>query len=262
MKYYVVDAFTDTLFGGNPAGVCLPERELDEATMQNIAAENNLSETAFVRKRDGYYDLRWFTPQCEIELCGHATLASAYVLTHFADISASELRFETKSGTLRVTRSDGLYNLDFPARQVQPVEVTAQMEQAIGMHVLEAYTRVGDLLLLLEDEAQLRDATPDFEIIKALATHAVTMTAMGETVDFVSRFFAPNMGIHEDPVTGSAHCALIPFWAKRLGKSKLTARQLSKRGGQLWCEDAGERVKIGGKAVLYLVGDITIGGES
>lgn len=260
MKYYVVDAFTDTLFGGNPAGVCLPDCELDDATMQNIAAENNLSETAFVWKRDGFYDLRWFTPVCEIALCGHATLGSAYVLTHFVDPDASELRFETKSGTLTVTKADDLYILDFPARQVKPVEVTAQMEQAIGARVLEAYTRAEDLLLLLEDENTIAHLSPDFEKVNALSKHAVTVTAKGDTVDYVSRFFAPNMGIPEDPVTGSAHCTLIPFWAKRFGKSKLTARQLSKRGGRLWCEDADVRVKIGGKAVLYLTGEINVGG--
>ena len=260
MKYYIVDAFTDTVFKGNPAGVCLLEDELDDITMQSISAENNLSETAFLIKRDGYYDLRWFTPKVEIDLCGHATLGSAFILMNFVDVTMSEICFKTKSGTLTVKKREDLYELDFPSRKTQEIAVTAEMTQAIGDTVLEAYisNNERDLLLLLKNETQVQRATPDFSLLKELASHAVTITAKGNTVDFVSRFFAPNMGIDEDPVTGSAHTGLIPFWSERLKKEKMTATQLSTRGGILFCENCGDRVKIAGKAVLYLQGEILI----
>ena len=258
MKYYIVDAFTDTIFKGNPAGICLVEDEIDAMTMQWIAAENNLSETAFVIKRAGYYDLRWFTPKTEIDLCGHATLGSAFVITNFVDRSENEIRFDTKSGALFVKKTDDFYVLDFPLRNPQPTAVTAPMERAMGTRVLEAHVFARDLLLLLADEAQVRSCVPDFSLVGALAEHAVTITAKGNSVDFVSRFFAPNVGIPEDPVTGSAHTILTPFWAKRLGKDSMTARQLSRRGGTLCCESRGDRVKIAGKAALYLQGEIKI----
>lgn len=262
MKYYIVDAFTDTLFKGNPAGVCVLQEAIDDAVMQSIAAENNLSETAFAVKRDGYYDLRWFTPKVEIDLCGHATLGSAYVIMNFFDTCAKEIRFETKSGPLAVKRTDDIYELNFPARKNRPAAVTAAMKQAMGVEILEAYftNHDRDLLLLLENEQQVKNAAPDFEAIKPLASHAVTLTAKGDAVDFVSRFFAPNMGIPEDPVTGSAHTGLIPFWAERLNKKKMTATQLSTRGGMLFCENGEDRVKIAGKAALYLQGEIFVNG--
>lgn len=257
MKYFVVDAFTDTVFKGNPAGVCVLERELDTVTMQNIAAENNLSETAFVVKCDGYYDLRWFTPEVEIDLCGHATLGSAFVITNFVDTNAKEIIFETKSGALKVKKVDNIYELDFPSRKPKQTEIVAQMEQAVGVPILEAHIS-RDLLLLIKNEQQLKDLTPDFDVLRHLADHAVIVTAKGDTVDFVSRFFAPNVGVPEDPVTGSAHTTLIPFWAEKLGKKKMTAKQLSKRGGTLYCEDCGERVKIAGNAILYMKGEISL----
>ena len=256
MKYYVIDAFTDELFRGNPAGVCILDRELDDATMQNIAAENNLSETAFVLRRGEYYDLRWFTPKVEVNLCGHATLGSAFVIDNFIDANASEIRFETKSGTLTVNKEDDLYVLNFPARKPKKTEITPQMEQAIGATICEALIS-SYLLLLLENEQQIQNLTLDFELIRQLAA-PVIVTAKGYTVDFVSRFFAPNVGIPEDPVTGSAHTMLIPFWSERLAKKKMTAMQLSERGGMIFCEDCGERVKIAGKAVLYLQGEVNI----
>ncbi len=258
MKYYMIDAFTDTVFKGNPAGVCLPEAELDDVAMQKIAAENNLSETAFAVKQDGYYDLRWFTPEVEIDLCGHATLGSAYVIMNFVDTGIKEIRFESKSGTLFVRRKENLYELDFPARKTRKTAVTAEMEQAFGVKILEAYilNDSRELLLLLENERQVKNAAPDFDLVKNLASHAVTITSQGEQVDFVSRFFAPNMGIFEDPVTGSAHTGLIPFWSERLNKNRMTAIQLSKRGGNIICEYCGERVKIAGNAALYLEGEI------
>lgn len=255
-KYYMVDAFTDTVFKGNQAGVCLVEDELDTETMQNIAAENNLSETAFIVKRQGFYDLRWFTPEVEIDLCGHATLASAFVITNFTDDDSPEIRFETLSGTLTVRKEEDLYVMDFPARKPRPIPVTPQMEKAIGMPALEAHLS-RDLLLVVDNEQAVRGVTPDYDLIRQMDCFAVIVTAAGDNVDFVSRFFAPGAGVPEDPVTGSAHATLIPFWAERLGKNKMTARQLSKRGGTLFCEHCGDRVKIAGKAALYLSGMIT-----
>jgi len=255
MKYYVVDAFTDVLFKGNPAGVCILENELDVSIMQNIAAENNLSETAFVLKQDGYYSLRWFTPKAEIDLCGHATLGSAFVITNFIDTNTDKMRFETKSGTLIVDWKGDLYVLDFPSRKPQKAEITPQMEQAVGVSVCEAYIS-RDLLLLLKDERQIQNLAPDFELIKQIADHAVIVTAKGDNADFVSRVFAPNVGIPEDPVTGSTHTTLIPFWSDRLNKDKMIARQLSKRGGTIFCENCGDRVKMAGKAILYLQGEV------
>ena len=258
MRYYIVDAFTDKLFGGNPAGVCLLNEWPDKDVMQNIAAENNLAETAFIVKRDDYYDLRWFTPEVEIDLCGHATLASGFIIANFVDPEAHSMRFETQSGTLTVTKRGDIYEMDFPARLPQKIEVTQLMCQAIGMPVLGAHLS-RDLLLLVDSEKDVKDLTPDLNLLKQIQDcFAVIVTAKGETADFVSRFFAPNAGIPEDPVTGSSHSTLIPFWAERLGKNKLTARQLSKRGGVLYCENCGERVKIAGKAVLYLQGEINV----
>ena len=258
MRYYIVDAFTDKLFGGNPAGVCLLNEWPDKDVMQNIAAENNLAETAFLVKRENYYDLRWFTPEVEIDLCGHATLASGFIIANFVDPEARTMGFETQSGTLTVTKRGDLYEMDFPARLPQKIEVTHLMCKAIGMPVLEAHLS-RDLLLLVDSEQDVKDLTPDLSLLKQIPDcFAVIVTARGETVDFVSRFFAPNAGIPEDPVTGSSHSTLIPFWAERLGKEQLTAKQLSKRGGVLYCENCGERVKIAGKAVLYLQGEINV----
>lgn len=257
MRYYVVDAFTDKLFGGNPAGVCLLDEWPDKEEMQSIAAENNLAETAFVVKREGYYDLRWFTPEVEIDLCGHATLASGFIIANFVDPKALTMRFETQSGTLTVTKHGDIFEMDFPTRLPKKIEVTQLMSQAISTPILEAHLS-RDLLLLVDSEKDVKDLTPDLNLLKQIPDcFAVIVTAKGETADFVSRFFAPNAGITEDPVTGSSHSTLIPFWAERLRKSKLTAKQLSKRGGVLYCENCGDRVKIAGKAVLYLQGEIS-----
>ena len=258
MRYFVVDAFADTLFQGNPAGVCLLDTWLKDHLMQQIAAENALSETAFVVKQDGYYDLRWFTPTTEVDLCGHATLASAFVVTQFLDPGISSMDFHTKSGLLSVTKSDDLFELDFPARKPQKIQVTPQMEQALGVPILEAH-KARDTLLLLESEEQVKDLQPDFNLIANLPDcFAVIATAKGENVDFVSRFFAPGAGVPEDPVTGSAHSTLIPFWAQRLHKEDMIAKQLSKRGGTLFCKNQGDRVKISGRAVLYLQGELVV----
>jgi len=258
LKYYVADAFTDQLFGGNPAGVCLPDAALPEALMQQIAAENNLSETAFVVPNGEDYDIRWFTPKAEIDLCGHATLASAFILRKFKALDQAEFRFHSQSGLLKVSvAEDGLYVLDFPARMPIPIEVIKEMKVAIGCKILEAYLS-RDLILVLESEATVRECRPDIALIASLPGHACGITARGDACDFVSRFFAPKFGIEEDPVTGSLHCELIPLWAAKLGKEKLAARQLSKRGGALFCENKGERVLIGGHAVLYLEGIIKV----
>jgi len=258
MNYYIVDAFTDTLFRGNQAGVCLLDEWPADALMQNIAAENNLAETAFVVNRGDYYDLRWFTPEVEIDLCGHATLASAFVIANFVDTDVLDMDFHTMSGILSVRKSHDLYEMDFPARAPVQIEPTAQMSQAIGLPVREAHLS-RDLLLLVDSEQEVRDLKPNFELLKQIPDcFAVIVTAKGTDVDFVSRFFAPDAGVPEDPVTGSAHCSLIPFWAERLQKKKMIARQLSKRGGTLFCEHRDDRVKIAGKAVLYLQGELFV----
>ncbi|MDR0293491.1 MAG: PhzF family phenazine biosynthesis protein [Oscillospiraceae bacterium] len=258
MDYYVIDAFSDALFGGNPAGVCLLDEWLAEETMQNIAAENNLAETAFVVKRESHYDLRWFTPETEIDLCGHATLASAFVVTRYLDRGAGYMEFHTKSGVLPVRKNGDLFEMDFPSRNPEKIGVTALMEQAVGAPVLEAHMS-RDMLLLLKDEEQVRNLKPDLNLVAKLpGCFALIVTAQGGGVDFVSRFFAPGAGIPEDPVTGSSHATLIPFWAKRLQKEKMTAKQLSRRGGTLYCEDCGGRVKIAGRAALYLRGEIFV----
>jgi len=265
MEYHIVDVFTDKLFGGNPAGVCVLDKWLADDILQSIAAENNLSETAFLVRQDGYYDLRWFTPSIEVELCGHATMASAFVLFDETEQTASELKFKTKSGVLSVSKGNDLFCLDFPSRPVSIYPTYQTFEKAFNVKPVAVYKAV-DFLVLLNNEEELRKINPDFTMLKNIKEDAgidndcfgIIVTAKGNDCDFVSRFFAPNAGIDEDPVTGRAHCSLIPFWSERFNKTKLTAKQLSKRGGVLYCEDCGERVKIGGKAVRYLKGRICI----
>lgn len=258
MKYFVVDAFADNVFQGNQAGVCLVEQPLDDETMQNIAAENNLSETAFIFKNGRDFDLRWFTPEVEVDLCGHATLASAYILSTIVDATLKEMKFNTLSGILTVTKNNDLLEMDFPARKPAKIAADDLMQRAIGATVLEAH-QSRDMLLLVESEAVVCSLQPNLSLLGQIPDcFAVIVTAKGSEVDFVSRFFAPNVGVSEDPVTGSAHSTLIPFWSERLGKKKMIAKQLSKRGGTLYCEDCDERVKISGHAALYLTGEIHI----
>lgn len=260
MKYYVIDTFTDTLFKGNPAGVCLLDHEIPSTMMQKTAFENNLAETAFLLKTGDAYSLRWFTPEMEIDLCGHATLATAFVLMNYVDPKLETVCFETKSGILTVTRNSGMYTMDFPSRMPVPAAAHPLLEKALGCHVLETHLS-RDMVVLVENEETVANLDVDISLLAQISkdlSFAVTVTAKGKTCDFVSRFFAPNAGVSEDPVTGSAHSSLIPFWSRRLGKTAMTAKQLSPRGGTLFCEDRGERVNISGQAVCYLVGDITI----
>ncbi|WP_342421062.1 PhzF family phenazine biosynthesis protein [Paenibacillus sp. FSL E2-0178] len=259
MKYYVVDAFAEKLFEGNPAGVCIMKDWLPDKTMQQIAAENNLSETAFAVKEGDHYRLRWFTPADEIELCGHATLATAYVLANFYETDAASFKFQTMSGEVVVLRKGEYYELDFPSRMPEPWTLTSQMVEALGIQPVETYLG-RDLMFVLEKEEDVLNAAPDFSKLRQLPDGlGVSITARSETYDFASRSFFPKLNVNEDPVCGSAHCNFIPYWAARLGKDELVARQLSKRGGTLYCINDGDRVKISGSAVLYAVAELQIG---
>lgn len=259
MKYYVVDAFAEKLFEGNPAGVCIMKAWLPDETMQQIAAENNLSETAFAVKEGDHYRLRWFTPADEIELCGHATLATAYVLANFYETNVASFKFQTMSGELVVLRKGEYYELDFPSRMPEPWTLTSQMVEALGIQPVETYLG-RDLMFVLEKEEDVLNAAPDFSKLRQLPDGlGVSITARSETYDFASRSFFPKLNVNEDPVCGSAHCNFIPYWAARLGKDELVARQLSKRGGTLYCINDGDRVKISGSAVLYAVAELQIG---
>ena len=235
LPLYQLDAFTSRRFGGNPAAVVLLDRWLPDSTLAAIAAENNLAETAFVIARANLSPLRWFTPAVEVDLCGHATLAAADVLFRYCYPQFDRLAFSTKSGELVVTRAGDLLTMDFPARPGAPVAVSDALTAALGSRPREAYL-ARDLLAIFDTESEVRALRPDFARVAALDAFALTVSAPGDTVDFVSRFFAPGVGIDEDPVTGSAHCTLMPYWAARLGKNALRAQQVSARGGDLWCE--------------------------
>jgi PhzF family phenazine biosynthesis protein len=254
---YTLDAFSDRVFGGNPAAVCPLTEWLDEGLMQSIAAENNLSETAFfVPDGDGYH-IRWFTPACEVELCGHATLASSYVIFQHIAPEKNELNFRALSGPLRVTRDGDLLSLDFPSRPPEPIDAPVEIVGALGVPPDEMW-KSRDHVAVFAHEDVVRNLKPDMARLAQVDMYALIVTARGKECDFVSRFFAPGRGIDEDPVTGSAHCTLIPFWAKRLGKSKLRALQVSKRGGELVCELNADRVKISGRVALYSEGFIHV----
>jgi PhzF family phenazine biosynthesis protein len=257
LTLYQVDAFTSRLFAGNPAAVCPLESWLEDGLMQSIALENNLSETAFFVRNGGVYDLRWFTPACEVGLCGHATLASAFVVFEYLDPTAKVVRFQTRSGELRVRRNGDLLVMDFPARPAQPCDLSSALAAALGKPPRELMA-ARDYLAVYDSEADVRALAPDMRALAALDRFAIIVTAPGKDADFVSRFFAPARGVDEDPVTGSAHCTLVPYWANRLGKTRLHARQVSARGGELWCELAGDRVFLSGRAVRYLEGTVSI----
>ncbi|THB71606.1 MAG: PhzF family phenazine biosynthesis protein [Desulfovibrio sp.] len=258
---YQVDAFTDKVFGGNPAAVCPLDEFLDVGLMQQIAAENNLSETAFFVKNKDRFDLRWFTPEFEIDLCGHATLASAFVVLDLMGHTDDRIHFDTKSGPLTVTRDNGLLRMDFPARPPKEYEAPAKLLKGMGNPAPKEILASRDAFLVYEDVDQVRELAPEFPMLVDLDVMGVIATAPGEPgsgVDFVSRFFAPSAGIDEDPVTGSAHCTLIPYWSERLGKNHLTAHQVSARGGVLDCTFEGDRATMAGQAVLYMKGIITL----
>jgi PhzF family phenazine biosynthesis protein len=259
---YQVDAFTDRVFGGNPAAVCLLDRMLPPSIMQKIAAENNLSETSFVVKEGARYLIRWFTPVSEVDLCGHATLASAYVLFKYIPDCGAKLEFMSRSGMLSATKSGDSITLDFPADTIAEASLPAGLPDALGAEPVATYKGKTDYMLVFGSEADILGMQPDFHKLKQLPCRGIIVTAPGTDSDFVSRFFAPLEGINEDPVTGSAHTTLAPYWAKRLGKTSFTARQLSARRGSLSVVLRGGRVEISGCAMLYMTGSIVLTEET
>ena len=258
MVQYIVDAFTDQIFQGNPAAVCVLDSWLPEELMQKIAMENNFAETAFVVPEGESWRLRWFTPEKEFDLCGHATLAAAYVLFRFYRPEAEKIVFTTLSGLLTVLRRDGLLEMNFPAYTPVRVEVSDEMTAALGVRPREAW-RARDLLCVLDREDDVVNLRPDMRVVEALGGEICIVTARGRRYDCVSRCFAPGCAVPEDPVTGSAHCLIVPYWARRLGKTELTARQASSRGGTLLCRLAGDRVFLAGQAALYAKSELFVG---
>jgi PhzF family phenazine biosynthesis protein len=258
-KIYQVDAFTDKVFHGNPAAVCQLKSWLSDEIMQNIAMENNLSETAFYVKTDNHYELRWFTPTVEVDLCGHATLASAFVLFNYESHHGNLISFSSlKSGILNVRKNKDLITLDFPADKFEEVELTEEIKAGFNIQPKIALKGKTDYLLIYDKESDIERIVPDYGKLARLDCRGVIISARGEKVDFVSRFFGPQSGVNEDPVTGSAHTTLTPYWAGQLGKTELTAVQLSKRLGYLRCKLSAGRVEISGKCRLYMIGEITI----
>ena len=259
IKLYQIDAFTARVFGGNPAAVCILDKWLDDELMQNIAAENNLSETAFAVKLDNAYEIRWFTPNSEVDLCGHATLASAHVLFTHYHFPGDKIIFQSMSkGELAVMRAGEFLTLDFPADPPEKLDHPQKLLDAIGKPAVESYRGSSDYMLLYDTQRDIEEISPDFARLAEVDLRGIIVTAPGNDTDFVSRFFAPKLEINEDPVTGSAHTTLTPFWSERLGKKALTARQLSRRKGDLQCKLLDSRVHITGKAVTYLEGEIEI----
>ena len=259
LSQYQVDAFSDKVFHGNPAAIVPLEEWMEDSLLQKIAMENNLSETAYFVKNDTGYHLRWFTPEYEIDLCGHATLASAYIIKNFLEPHLSEIVFSTeKAGILKAFASEGIYTLDFPSRVPQPCPVPDDLLKSIGIDTAVEVLRSRDYFVVLPDEESVLNAEPDYNIMKELDTIGVIITAKGHHSDVVSRCFYPGAGIPEDPVTGSAHCNIVPYWTEKLKKNKLFCRQLSPRGGELRCELKGDRVLMSGKCALFMHGEIYI----
>ena len=259
LTVYHVDAFAEKVFTGNPAAVIPLDDWLEEELMQKIAMENNLSETAFFVKTDEGYHLRWFTPEYEIDLCGHATLASAYVIKNFLEPHLAEINFSTqKAGVLKASAADGIYTLDFPSRMPQPCSVPDKLLPSIGISTVVEVLRSRDYFIVLPDENAVKNIEPDYTLMKELDTIGVIVTAKGHEADVVSRCFYPGAGIPEDPVTGSAHCNIVPYWSEKLSKTKLFCKQLSPRGGDLHCELNGDRVLMSGKCVLFMQGEIDL----
>lgn len=257
LTIYQADAFTNKVFGGNPAAIVPLEEWLPDSTLQAIALENNLSETAYFVKKDDHFHLRWFTPTIEIELCGHATLASAFILFTELGYSKKRIHFETLSGPLYVEKDNDVLAMDFPITYMTAIPFSEKMKKGLGAQYLEIYESDTKLMVVFENESEIKALAPDFRILNELGKNII-VTAKGDNCDFVSRFFAPASGIDEDPVTGSAHTALTPYWAAKLNKKKLEARQVSAREGHLFCEMKGDRVIIKGQSKLYLKGEIFI----
>lgn len=256
-RYFHIDAFTDHLFGGNPAGVCLLEQWPPDEVLRRVAAENNLSETAFLVPQGSAFELRWFTPAIEVDLCGHATLAAAHVVFTALTPEATEVAFETRSGRLTVRRSGELLVMDFPARPAQPFAPPPDLLQGLGRAPREVL-KARDVLCVFDSEDDVKLLKPDFAALARVDALGIIATAPGTQADFVSRFFAPRAGLNEDPVTGSAHCTLVPFWSARLKKKELLAHQVSARGGELYCTDRGDRVLLAGRAITYGEGVIRL----
>ncbi len=258
LKIYIVNAFADHRFGGNPAAVVPLQRWLSETLMQQIAAQNNIAETAFIVPEDKDFLIRWFTPTVEVALCGHATLATAHVFFNHLGYGQEQIRFHSKSGLLTVGRTDGKITLDFPADMPVPAETNEFLEDGLKLMPAEVYKSAFDFLVVLNDQQEIENLSPDFAILRRLPSRGTIVTAKGRESDFVSRCFFPQSGIDEDPVTGSAHTVLVPYWAGRLGKTRLSAIQLSKRRGYLDCELKKDRVLMSGHAFTYLAGEIEI----
>lgn len=257
MKQYVVDAFTDKVFSGNPAAVCVTNSEISEELMMNITRENNLSETAFAVKNGDFYKLRWFTPGGEIDLCGHATLGTAYVIMNYYEKDLKEVSFETMSGILTVKRKGELYEMDFPTYDLKPVKVTEDIIEALGAVPKEAYMG-RDMLCIFDNEETVRKLAPDLEKLKNIEGLLMHVTARGGEFDCVSRSFAPKLNVAEDPVCGSGHCHIVPYWAEKLNKNTITAYQASERGGILYCRKENGRIKISGKVSLYSIAELYV----
>ncbi len=259
LPFFQVDAFTSKLFGGNPAAVVPLENWLNDEVMQKIAAENNLSETAFFVKQGEHYHIRWMTPVSEVPLCGHATLASAYVIFNYIEQKAEQIKFMSKSGELIVEKDGENISLNFPINKPKPIQINQAVKEAFDKEPIEVLENGFFVLIVFDSEDYIRSYQPRVEALKKIHEHAVIISARGNQVDFVSRMFAPNEGIDEDPVTGSAHTVLIPYWKEKLGKKNFRALQVSKRCGELECEYLGDRVKISGRAVLYATGNLFLG---
>ena len=257
MKQYVIDAFTDKVFSGNPAAVCVTDSEISEELMMNITRENNLSETAFAIKNGDFYKLRWFTPGGEIDLCGHATLGTAYVIMNYYEKDLKEVSFETMSGILTVKRKGELYEMDFPTYDLKPVKITKDIVEALGAVPKEAYMG-RDMLCVFDGEETVRKINPDLEKLKNIEGLLMHVTARGGEFDCVSRSFAPKLNVAEDPVCGSGHCHIVPYWAEKLNKNTITAYQASERGGILYCRKENGRIKISGKVSLYSIAELYV----
>jgi PhzF family phenazine biosynthesis protein len=258
LKIYQIDAFADKIFSGNPAAVCPLQEWLPASVMQNIAMENCLAETAFYVKEKEGLRIRWFTPTVEVDLCGHATLATAFVLFNHENYQGDKITFNSRSGPLTVAKSGDTLTLNFPVDTLTEVNPIPELEEGLGVKSLKTYKGKTDYMLVYEKEEQIKTMSPDFKMIGKVKARGIIVTAKGNQVDFVSRFYGPQSGMDEDPVTGSAHTSLTPYWAKVLGKTEFNAIQLSARQGKLKCKLVGDRVEISGKAKLYLMGKIFV----